>query len=305
MRVTPILLAIGFALGSEAAAPAAPLRVCATTPDLGSLCAEIGGAAVDVMVFAKPGDDPHFIDAKPSFIRELNRADVFIQTGLELEIGWAPLLLQGARNPRLTQGQPGFIDAARAITPMDLPTGPLDRSHGDIHPGGNPHYLLDPRQGLSVARLICSSLSALRPEETAGFADRLADFERRLFAMNERWDAQMASHRGTRVVVDHNLWVYFADRFGLRIAAQLEPKPGVPPTTRHLRDVIEQMQAEQVPVIVSSPYFDERHAQFVATHTGARVARLAHQPGSRPETGDYLGMIDYNVRTLATALRGP
>ncbi|HMP74983.1 MAG TPA: metal ABC transporter substrate-binding protein [Kiritimatiellia bacterium] len=294
-----LFLALAF-LG--AAAHAAPLRVCATTPDLGALVREIGGDLVEVTVFAKPGDDPHFLDARPSFIRALNQADVYVETGLELEIGWAPLLLQGARNPRVMPGRPGHIDASRAITPLGVPEGQIDRSHGDVHPGGNPHYLLDPIRGLAVAGLLRDRLITLRPEEADRIRARHDDFETRLNTALEAWIARLAPHRGTPIVIDHNLWIYFADRFNLRIAAELEPKPGVPPTTRHLQQVIEQMKADSIRVIGASPYFDERHARFVAGHTGARIARLAHQPGSRPDTGDYIAMIHHNVEALATAL---
>lgn len=297
-----ILLAIGLALAIGGAANAAPLRVCATTPDLGALAREIGGDDVELTVFAKPGDDPHFLDARPSFISVLSRADVFIQTGLELEVGWAPLLLQGARNAKLQPGQPGFVDASAAIEPRDIPTAPIDRSHGDVHPLGNPHYLLDPRQGLKVSELLRDRFAALRPDLADRFQSRQIAFAQRLAQAESDWARRLAAASNTPVVVDHQLWSYFADRFGLRVVATLEPKPGVPPTTRHLIKVIEQMNADHVRLILSSPYFDERHAQFVAQRTGARIVRLAHQPGSRAGAEGYVGMIDYNVRAIAEAL---
>ena len=294
-------LAVALVLLS-ATAHAAPLRVCATTPDLGALVQEIGGDLVEVTVFAKPGDDPHFLDARPSFIRALSRADLYVETGLELEVGWAPLLIQGARNPRVTPGRPGHIDASSVIAPLGIPAGPVDRSHGDVHPGGNPHYLLDPVQGLAVAGLLRDRLIALRPQDADQIRARHADFAARLKSALDGWTARLAPHRGAPIAVDHNLWLYFADRFGLRIAAELEPKPGVPPTTRHLKEVIARMKAESIRIIVASSYFDERHARFVAQHTGAHIAHLAHQPGSRPDTGDYIAMIRHNVEALAAAL---
>lgn len=300
MKLYSLLFA--FALGAFSATRAEPLRVCATTPDLGALVREVGGDEVEVTVFAKPGDDPHFLDAKPGFIRALNRAAVYVETGLELEVGWAPLLLQGARNPRVMPGQPGYIDASRVIEPLEIPTAPVDRSQGDVHPGGNPHYLLGPKQGLAVAALLRKRLSVLRPERDAYFQSRYDDFVRRLEADERQWEAKLAPYRGAAVVADHDLWPYFAETFGIRVAAFLEPKPGMPPTTRHLQEVIERMRAEKIRVIVASPFFDERHARFVAEHTGAQIVRLAHQPGSRPGSDGYLGMINYNATALADAL---
>lgn len=296
------LFSLLFAFLFVASTHGQPLRVVSTTPDLGALAREIGGDAIELTVLAKPGDDPHVLDAKPSFIRALHRADVFIQTGLELEAGWAPLLLQGARNARILPGRSGYIDASTVITPLEVPTGPLDRSHGDVHAGGNPHYLLDPRAGRAVAGLLRDRFSDLRPDRAAAFQERYADFIRRLDDEERRWDERLAAHRGAALVGDHTLWIYFADRFGFRMAEYLEPKPGIPPTTRHMQTVIEVMQREGVRVLLASPYFDERHADFVARRTGAAIARLAHQPGSRPGSEGYIGMIRHNVEALAIAL---
>ncbi len=297
-------LSIVFSLAIVASSSASPLRVVATTPDLGSLAREIGGDDIDLTVLARPGDDPHFLDAKPSFIRLMSRADVYIETGLDLEVGWAPLLLQGARNARVMPGNPGHIDASTVIDPMEVPTGPVDRSMGDVHPTGNPHYLLDPRAGRAVAGLLRDRFSALRPDRAQAFRERFADFSRRLDEAEARWDARLAPHRGAKLLGDHNLWVYFADRFGLEMAGYLEPKPGVPPTTRHLQHIIELISRERVRAIIVSPYFDQRHADFVARNTGVRIVPLAHQPGSRPSSDGYIGMIDHNVEALASALDG-
>ena len=282
-------------------AQAAPLRVCATTPDLGALAAEIGGDDIVLTVFAKPAEDPHFLDAKPGFIRALHDADLYVETGMELEVGWAPVLLQGARNPRILPGQPGHLDASRAITPLEVPTGEVDRSHGDVHPGGNPHYLLAPGNGLAVADLLTERLCELRPDRAEAFRQRHASFRERLSGARERWNARMAPHRGKTLAVDHNMWVYLADEFGLRVDVQLEPKPGLPPTTRHLQTVISRMKSDGIRVIAAVPYSDERHARFVATHTGAELVRLAHQPGARTGSEGYIGMLEFNITALADA----
>ena len=301
MRTLSLLM--GILLGVVSAVQAEPLRVCATTPDLGDLVRQVGGDEVSVTVFAKSSEDPHFIDAKPGFISQLSRADLYVETGLELEVGWAPVLLQNARNARVLPGAPGHLDASQAITPLEVPTGPVDRSMGDIHAGGNPHYLLDPESGRAVAKRLAGRLSELRPDRADFFRDRLQDFEHRLDEAEARWQAELGPYRGTPVVVDHNLWPYFAQRYGLVVVAFLEPKPGLAPTTRHLGMVVEKMKADQLRIILTSPYFDHRHSDFVQRQTGAQVAALSHQVGARPGTETYLELIDYNVKELARALR--
>ncbi len=318
---------------------AAPLKVCATVPELGSLVKEIGGNQVAVTVFAKGTENPHFVEAKPSFIKDLSRADLFVQLGLEMERGWAPGLLQNATNGRVLPGAPGFLDASAAITPLEIPSGTVDRSLGDVHPYGNPHYLSDPLNGLKVAALIRDKLAELRPGQKAYFQERYQVFRQKLGtalvgdklakkydfeklailyehgklldflkqqgdqALLGGWLGQMLPYYGVKAVADHNIWPYFGHRFGIEVVGFMEPKPGVPPTTRHLTELIKMMQAEKVKLILASPFFDPRHAQFLAGKTGARIVEMAHQVGARPGAGDYLGMTDYNVRQLASALK--
>ncbi len=319
---------------------ARPIQVCATVPDLGSLTREVGGDQVSVTVFAKGPEDAHFLEPKPSFIKALSQCDLYIQAGMDLEIGWVPNLLQNARNGAVSPGGRGFLDASSVITPLEVPTGPVDRSMGDVHPLGNPHYLVDPLNGLRVARLIRDKLIELRPSQKSYFEERYVSFSRRLgealvgeklarkydveklALLFERgrleaflkgqgeasllggWLGLMLPYYGTKVVDDHNTWPYFARRFGIQIIGHLEPKPGIPPTTGHLRALVERMRVEGVKAVLASPYYDPRHAQFISENTGARVVNLAHQVGGREGTGDYLSMIDYDVRQLAAALRG-
>ena len=322
----------------QAQSPSSPLNVAATVPELGSLVRDIGGGHVVVTVFAKGTEDPHFVEAKPSFVKVLSRADVFIQMGMALEIGWAPTLLQQARNGRIAPGAPGHIDASTVIVPLQAASGAVDRSMGDVHPEGNPHYLLDPVQSLKVAQLIRDRLSALSPSRQADFEARYAAFHQRLGAslvgdslaakydvaklalladhgrldaflasQGERellggWLGQMRAYRGVKVVGDHDQWAYFARRFGLNTVGFMEPKPGLPPTTRHLRTLIRTMRDQEVKLILLGAYFDPRHARFLAKQTGARVLNMAHQVGSRPEASDYFRMIDYNIQQFQTAL---
>lgn len=318
----------------------APLRVAATVPELGSLVRHIGGDQVDVTVFAKGTEDPHFVEPKPSFVRILNQAELYIQMGLDGEIGWAPVLLNNAANPHVLPGARGYLDAATVIAPLEVPTGPVDRTMGDVHAAGNPHYLTDPLNGLKVAALIRDKLRELRPERQSDFAERYTAFRQRLgvamvgetlarkydfeklallyeygkladFLKQQGDDRQlggwlglMLPHYGTKVVADHNAWPYFVRRFGLVIIGVMDPKPGIPPTTKHLTELVNVMRAEGVSTVLTVPYYDPRHAQFLAQNTGAQVVRMAHQVGARAGTEDYLDMIDYNVRQLATALRG-
>jgi ABC-type Zn uptake system ZnuABC Zn-binding protein ZnuA len=303
-------------------ARAASLDVCATTPDLGALAAEVGGEYVRVTVFAKGREDPHFVEARPSFIRDLHRADLFILTGMELEIGWAPALINKARNRDVLPGGRGYLDASRAIVPFEVPTATFDRSMGDVHAQGNPHYMLDPVNGYRVAQLIRDKLCQLDPAHSDGYHANCDDFARRLAAALcgegtdaaaklERlarggsvvatggWLAQTQSIRGAKVVGDHNAWVYFTERFGLDTIGFMEPIPGQPPTMRHLRSLVERMNAQGVHGILSIVYFRPEHARFLAEHTDAGVIDLAHQVGARPGTDSYIDMIDHNVRAAA------
>jgi ABC-type Zn uptake system ZnuABC Zn-binding protein ZnuA len=332
-------LAVTFALLAPRGlrAEIAPLRVFATTADLGSLTQAVGGDAVAVTVMAKGSEDAHFVEAKPSFIKQLSQSDLYIQTGMDLELGYAPLLLQNARNAQVLPGSPGYLDAAAAIVPLGVPAAPVDRSMGDVHPFGNPHYLLDPINGMRVARSIADRLATLRPElktrVESGYAALRDDINmalvgaslaqkydvEKLALLFERgalgtflqqqgdagalggWLGKLLPYYGTKVVDDHPLWPYFARRFGLQIVGHLEPKPGIQPTTSHLTELIQQMKAQHVPAILAAPYYDPRHASFVANATGATVVYLAHQVGGREGTGDYVRMIDYHVTQRAAA----
>ena len=331
-------LAVLACLLASVSLAAEPLRVCATVPELGSLAEEVGGTEVTVTVFTKGTEDAHFTVPKPSFVRALNACHAYVQMGLELEIGWAPALLQNARNAAVLPGGPGFIDGSEVISAHGVPSGRIDRSMGDVHPSGNPHYLVDPMNGLRVAALLRDRFSALRPEAAQHFAARYADFRQRLGAalvgealsrkydfeklalLGEHgrlidfldsqgdtallggWLSALRPHAGAKVVTEHDGWSYFTERFDLEVIAFLEPIPGVPPTTSHLGAVIERMRAERIGVVLTTAYYDPRYARFVSEKTGAAVVPVAHQVGARPGTGDYLSMSDYNVKQLAAAL---
>ena len=331
-RLIPVLIGLGGLVLAGAALAASPLRVVTTIPDLGDLAREVGGDEVEVSVLAKGPQDPHFVEPRPSYLRTLHDADMYVEIGMDLEVGWAPVLLRGARNPDILPGGRGYLAASQAIHPLEIPTGPVTRALGDVHPYGNPHFLTDPLNGLRVAALIRDKLAALRPGAKAGFDARYRDFARRLMerlvgpelaagrdpeelaaaleagALGEAplggWLGATQPLRGMRAIEDHQAWIYFARRFDLVLVGTLEPKPGIAPTTSHLAEVVEAVEAQHARVILASPYFDPRAARWVSERTGAQVANLAHQVGAREGTGDYLDAIDYNVRELLRAASG-
>lgn len=340
IAMTLLLIARASLAQGERSTSGKPLKVCATLPDLGDIARSIGGGNVDVTVFVKGPEDPHFLEAKPSFIKAASEADLFIQSGLELEVGYAPAILANARNEKIAPGATGFLEAASVVTPLDVASGQVDRSMGDVHAGGNPHFLSDPLNGIKVARLIADRLGTLRPEHRADFDASYAKFRERICVglvgetLAKKYDAEklaqlfesgrlegflesqgdrtllggwlgkLSGHAGVGAVADHNLWPYFARRFNIKVVAFLEPKPGVAPTTKHLGEVIEQMKRDHVALILAAPYFDPRHAALVAQRTGAKIVPLSHQVGGREGTGSYYDCIDYNVKQLAAALEG-
>lgn len=293
-----ICLLLFFCLGRSAPAR---LNLVVTTPDLAALAREVGGGRVDITTLAKPTEDPHFVDAKPSFILKLNRADALIEGGAELEIGWLPPLLQGARNPKLAPGQPGRIVCAQGIRMLEVPAT-LDRSQGDLHAVGNPHFTTDPLNGRTVARTIADALARLDPTSADYFQANAKKFAERLDAKMAEWQKRLEPFAGRQVVTYHNYWTYFAARFGLRMELFLEPKPGIPPTPSHLRAVVEQMKARNVTVIMVQPYVSRKSAEKVAELTGAVVLDVAAFPGGTKGTEGYLEWVDSVVQALARAL---
>lgn len=326
--ITCAFVVLAFALCAPSAL-AEPLRIVTSVPDLADLARQVGGDEVEVESLVRGPQDPHFIDPRPTFVRRLHDADLYVEMGLQLEIGWSPVLLQSARNAKVRPGGEGYLDASRAIVPLEVPTGVVDRSMGDVHAGGNPHYLSDPLNGLRVARLLAERLSAARPVAAEQFAARLAVFERALLerlvgaelagrlpaaALVEAieqgrlpgpvggWLGQLAPARGVLAVQDHRLWPYLSRRFGIELVAELEPIPGIAPTTSHLTEVVGLVQARGVRLLLASPYFDPRHARTVADRTGIPIVTLAHQVGALPGADDYLSTVDLNVRAVAEAL---
>jgi zinc/manganese transport system substrate-binding protein len=274
----------------------AKLNVVATTPDLGAIAQEIGGDRIDLITLAKPTEDPHFVDAKPSFIVRLNRADALIEGGAELEAGWLAPLLAGARNAKLEVGKPGRIAASEGVPLLEIPAA-LDRSQGDIHAAGNPHYLTDPQNGKVVAAHIARAFAQLDAASSAAFEANLKSFNQRLDAKLAEWDGLVAPYRGRPIVTYHNFWIYFGHHFGFPMDLFLEPKPGIPPTPAHLAEVIAKMKASDLKLIAVQPYQNRKTAETVAGHTGAVVLDWPSFPGGK-DTERYEDWIDYLVKSI-------
>ena len=277
----------------------AKLNVVASTPDFGSIAQEIGGDRIDLITLARPTEDPHFVDAKPSFVVKLNRADALIEGGAELEVGWLPPLVDGSRNAKLQAGKPGRISCSEGISLLEIPSS-LDRSKGDIHAAGNPHYMADPLNAKIVAEHIANAFCQLETKSCDVFKANLKKFNDRLDAKMAEWQKMLAPFAGQQVVAYHNSLPYFARRFGLKMDLFLEPKPGIPPSPAHLAEVITKMKTGNIKVILAQPYQNRKTAEAVAGHTGGIVVDFPTFPRSPSET--YDAMMDGVVKALASAL---
>jgi zinc/manganese transport system substrate-binding protein len=281
---------------------AAKLSVVATTPDLGAIAKEIGGDLIDVKTLAKPTEDPHFVDAKPSHVVTLNRADVLIEGGAELELGWLPPLLETARNDKIAAGAPGLIMASQGIRMLEVPAT-LDRSRGDVHALGNPHFLMDPQNVKIVAAQIADHLSQVDAKDAAQFKANLAKFNAKVDAKFADWQKDLAPFKGAKFVTYHNDFVYFAQRFGFQILETLEPKPGIAPSAAHLAKVIATMKSADGHVILVQPYQNRKTAETVARQADAIVIDVSQQPGALKNTPTYFDLMDTLVNTIAGALQ--
>lgn len=299
-RVAALALVALAGTGSSAAAQ---LRVVATTPDLASIAREIGGSSVNVTALAKPTEDPHFVDAKPSHIVTLNRADVLIEGGAELELGWLPPLLENARNSKIGAGSPGRVVASEGIRLIEIPTS-FDRSKGDVHSLGNPHFLVDPVLAKVVAANIAEHFEQVDPKNAGLYKSNLAKFDAKVDAKLADWQRELAAYRGAKIVTYHKDFGYLANRFNLQIVETLEPKPGISPSPSHLAQVIGVMKAAPSHVILVQPFQNRKTAETVARQTGGVVLDVPQQPGARPNTNTYFDNMDNIVRTLAAGLGG-
>ncbi|MBI2923704.1 MAG: zinc ABC transporter substrate-binding protein [Planctomycetes bacterium] len=328
-RLIPALL---LALALPAAADD-KLDVVATLPSLGGVAREVGGNRVDIAVLCKPAQDPHFVDPKPSFMVTMRNADLFIVNGLELEVGWVPPLLEGCHNARIQVGSDGYFDASGFIRIIGKPTGPVDRSQGDVHPLGNPHYTLDPLALRAVAGALAERLTTLDPEGRETYAANAKSFQKRidealfgadlvddvggaklarlaesgeldkflqdggLQAKLGGWMKDLAAAKGRKVVAFHTNMNYFWNRFGLVLGGTVEAKPGIPPTAAHVADVVIRMRDEKIGLVVSQHYYDDSAVKLIAGKTGARIVMV------ETEGDDALAMIGEIVRKIVEGTR--
>ncbi len=341
LRVVAVLTALGSMVGEGAAQD--PVRVVTTLPVYADLVEKIGGAQVEVSAIAQPNEDAHFVRPKPSFALSIRRADMFVTTGLDLEL-WAPTVLARAGNADVTEGGRGFVTAYTGIELLDIPVA-ADRSGGDVHIFGNPHLTTDPLRALQVARNITVGLTRVAPDRTglwsAGLIRLERDIHRRLFGARlvellggevlEQLALQGALHafleveeyegrpliselggwlgvaeafRGRDIICYHKNWTYLEDRFGVRCAEFVEAKPGIPPTPGHVASLLQKMASERIGVILAASHYDERKVETVAERGGARSVVVSMNPGGRMGAADYFALVDTWIDGLAAALAG-
>jgi zinc/manganese transport system substrate-binding protein len=298
-------LILAFAIvvqSTQVLAQGKPL-VVTTTEDLAAIAREVGGDRITVDFIARGYQDPHFVEPKPSFILKLQRADLLVVVGRELEAGWLPPLVQQSRNAKIQPGANGYLDASIGARILDIPQGQITRAMGDVHPLGNPHYWLDPENGKVIARSIAAKLGQLRPSDKASFDQRLADFITRLSDGEKRWLAQLAPYKGTKVVTYHRSFTNLADRLGLDVLGYVEPRPGIPPSPQHTLDLVNEMKQQGVKLVLVEPYFDLKTPNAIGRQTGAQVVVLPPSVGGNKEITDYLKLFEYDINLLVNAIK--
>ena len=302
-HLIPMLVAVAALIASVPARAQGKLNVMAATEDLASIAREVAGDRADIDSIARGYQDPHFVEAKPSFILKLQKADVLIVVGRELEIGWLPPLIQQSRNAKIQPGAAGYVDASMNARILDIPQGQITRAMGDVHPQGNPHYWLDPENGKAIAQSIAAKLSELRPSDKAYFEQRLGDFSKRLNEAEQRWLAAMAPYKGLKIVTYHRSYTNLADRFGLEVIGYVEPRPGIPPTPQHTLDLISEMKRQNVKIVMVEPYFDLKTPNAIGRSTGAQVLVVPPSVGGVKEASDYFKLFDYDVNLIVNAVK--
>ena len=283
----------------------AEVRIVTSVPDFAAIAQEIGADKVEIKSIAKGYQDPHFVDAKPIFVRDLNRADLLIYQGLDLELGWLPVLITGSRNSKITSlSSPGRLDASTSISNiLEVPTTRVDRSMGDIHSFGNPHYTLDPRNGILVARGIAARLMQIDPENSTFYEENYKDFSRRLNEKIKEWDRELAPYKGTEVVTYHKSWIYFTNWAGFKEVGWIEPKPGIPPSPSHVANLIKSMELMNVKLVIAESYYPQKTARIIAEKTGSVFLVLPSSVGATEEIRTYIDLFDTIVSEITIALK--
>ena len=301
LRCSLVALA-GLALLAGPAGAADKIQVVATTTDLKALAEAVGGDLVEVDALARGNQNPHDLEVRPSLMVKVRRADVIVMNGLEMD-QWAEVVIQGANNPKVNPGAPGRVDASEGILVLEVPKTRVDRSMGDVHPMGNPHYTADPGMAPAVTANILNGLTRVAPQSRAAFERNRAAFLARLEQAQARWTETLAPLKGARVVVDHSLWAYFLTRFGLVQVASVEERPGIPATPSHVAKLIELIKSERIKVIMTVPWGDRKLAERIGQEGGAKVVLMAPAVGGVKGADSYIETVDYNVKTLAQALK--
>jgi len=305
-RIGALSAALAIAAGiliAPSLSAAKKLNVVTATTDLAALAQEVGGDKINVDSIARGYQDPHFVEAKPSFLLKLRQADLLIVVGLQLEIGWLPPLIMQSGNGRIQVGANGYLDASQFAEILEIPQGAITRAMGDVHPLGNPHYWLDPDNGRRVAKGITAKLAEMDPEDASYFQQRDQDFEKRLAEADKKWLAAMTPYRGRKVVTYHNSLPNFAKHFGLQVVGFVEPRPGIPPTPSHTLDVINMMKRDHVKIIMVEPYFDRKTPDSIARETGGTVVEYLPSVGGVKDVTTYFQLFDYDIALLTKAFQ--
>jgi zinc/manganese transport system substrate-binding protein len=299
--ITFIVVVVLCAAVLPTGAEAKKLNIMTATTDMAALTQEVGGDKVNVEALAKGYQDPHFVEAKPSFLLKLRQADLLIVVGLQLEIGWLPPLITQSGNPRIQVGAAGYLDASQFAEILEIPQGVVTRAEGDVHPLGNPHYWLDPDNGRRIARGISTKLGEMDPGDNAYFQQRFQDFDKRLSAAEQKWDQEMQPYRNRKVVTYHRSFPNFAKHFGMDVIGYVEPRPGIPPTPSHTIELIQQMKRENCKVILVEPYFDLKTPQSIARGTGGQVVVYLPSVGGEKQVTNYFELFDYDIALVTKA----
>lgn len=276
------------------------IRVVTTLTDLADLTRAIGGNLVNVRSLATGVEDTHGVPMKPSFVPTMNKADLLVLVGFDCEHAFLPALLEASKNPNIQYGRPGYVDCAKGITPAEIPKS-TDHSEGDVHPYGNPHYMLDPVRARQAIQTITDALIAKAPDHEAEFKKNRDAYLAKLDAKIAEWKEKLKPLKGTAFVSYHGHWFYFAERFGLVYYGTIELKPGIDPTARHIENLVASMKADHVPVVVREPQFPEKVPALIAEQTGAKLLKLPIMPGGVPKTDTYIEMMDYIVDQFVSA----
>jgi zinc/manganese transport system substrate-binding protein len=298
----PCLTAAAAIAFTAVPAQAAKVRVVTTLTDLADFTRNIGGDHVTVFSLATGVEDTHGVPMKPSFVPEMNRADLLILVGFGCEHAFLPALLEASKNPRIQYGQPGYVDCAKGVVPAEVPKS-TDHSAGDVHPYGNPHYILDPVWAKTAIENIYNALVEFAPQYREDFTRNRDAYLAQLDGKIAQWEKELAPVKGVKFVSYHEHWIYFSKRFGLVYFGTIELKPGIDPTPKHIENLISSMKAEHVALVVREPQFPEKVPALVARQAGAKLAKLPIMPGGVPNTETYIKMMDYIVHTIADNLK--